>query len=92
MKLTWTFYPKGESESITLTVVYVPELDQVNLTNGGYLAINSNTAYVDWNTYKRFDTSDIEGRRDAFRRLVPVEKFDETIIKGSLENGNPMHV
>ncbi|GAB4045494.1 hypothetical protein [Spirosoma litoris] len=74
MKLTWTFYPKGETESVTLTVVYIPELDAEKLSSGGFLHENSNTAYVDWQTYKRFDMSDVEGRKDAFRRLTPINK------------------
>lgn len=72
MKLTWTFYPKAETESVTLTVVYVPELDTQELVGGGYLHAQSNTAFVDWSTYKRFDSSDIDGRRDAFKRLLTI--------------------
>ncbi|WP_420151809.1 hypothetical protein [Spirosoma sp.] len=67
MKLTWTFYPKGESQSITLTVVYYPDLDSLTLSSGGYLY--NNTAYVDWQTYKLFDSADVKTRRDAFQRL-----------------------
>ncbi|MBD2751591.1 hypothetical protein [Spirosoma validum] len=86
MKLTWTFYPKGEKHSVSLTVVYVPELDKLSIPSGGYLVITTNTAYVNWSTYKRFDTSDIEGRKDAFQQLTAVEEFTET-IKGILANG-----
>lgn len=73
MKLTWTFYPKHDAQSVTLTVIYVPELDAEKLTTGGFLAVDINTAYVDWVTYKRFDTADVEGRRDAFQRLISVD-------------------
>lgn len=74
MKLTWTFYPKGETASVTLTVVYMPELDAEHVNSGGYLQEHTNTAYVDWATYKRFDTADVEGRKDAFQRLQPLGK------------------
>jgi hypothetical protein len=70
MTLTWTFYPKHEAHSVTLTIVYVPELDAKKLPSGGFLALDTNTAYVDWTTYKRFDTADVEGRKDAFKRLI----------------------
>lgn len=72
MKLSWTFYPKGEMQSVTLTVVYVPELDAKPIAGGGFLHQASNTAYVDWATYKRFDTTDLAGRKDAFQRLAPL--------------------
>ncbi|MVM33484.1 hypothetical protein GO755_25835 [Spirosoma sp. HMF4905] len=81
MKLTWTFYPKGETESVTLTVVYTPELDAEKIASGGFLHKHTNTAYVDWATYKRFDTADVEGRKDAFQRLTPISK--------GIENGLP---
>ncbi len=76
MKLTWTFYPKYDTQSVTLTVVYVPELDAENLPTGGFLVVRTNTAYVDWVTYKRFDTADVEGRKDAFKRLVSVDESE----------------
>ena len=79
MKLTWTFYPKGETASVTLTVVYMPELDAEPVASGGFLHANTNTAYVDWSTYKRFDTADVEGRKDAFQRLTPIGKGGITI-------------
>ena len=84
MKLTWTFYPKGETESVTLTIVYVPDLDAEKLPSGGFLATNTNTAFVDWPTYKRFDTSDIESRRDAFKRLVPIANSETDTLGGIL--------
>lgn len=80
MKLTWTFYPKGESESVSLTVVYVPALDAENLSSGGFLHMLSNTAYVDWTTYKRFDSADVSGRRDAFQRLTDLGERTEMIV------------
>ena len=51
MKFTWTFYPKGESQSVILTVIYVAELDAHKLSFGDFLVVNSNTAFVDWITY-----------------------------------------
>lgn len=82
MKLTWTFYPKGENQSVTLTVVYVPELDAQNLSFGGFLAININTAFVDWTTYKRFNTADVDARKDAYQRLTPIKKGSEVVLNG----------
>lgn len=69
MKLSWTFYPKGEA-AITLTVLYVPELDGKALKGGGILDVDQNTAYVDWATYKRFDDASVENRKDAYNRLT----------------------
>ena len=77
MKLTWTFFPKGEENSVTLSVVYVPELDGENLPNGGFLKRETNVAYVDWITYKRFDSADLEGRRDTFQRLIAISNGGE---------------
>jgi hypothetical protein len=74
MTLTWTFYPKHERESVTLTVVYTPELDAKKLSGGGFLVVNTNTAYVDWATYKRFDSGDVENRKDAFKQLVTIDQ------------------
>ncbi|MEZ0487089.1 hypothetical protein [Fibrella aquatica] len=71
MKLTWTFYPKP-GLSVSLTVCYVPELDRERLASGGYLDADTNTAYVDWTTYRRFDDVDVSGRRDAFQQLAPL--------------------
>ncbi|GAB4033342.1 hypothetical protein [Spirosoma gilvum] len=72
MKLTWTFYPKGALQSVTLTVIYVPELDGQQQSTGGFLEQETNTAFVDWVTYKRFDGPDVAGRRDAFQRLTRI--------------------
>jgi hypothetical protein len=68
-KLSWTFYPKHE-QPVTLEVIYVPALDQHQLPHGGYLNVAINRAYVDWSTYKRFDDASLEGRKDAFQKLV----------------------
>ena len=73
MKLTWTFYPKP-GISVSLTVIYVPELDDEKLQSGGFLDTDSNSAYVDWATYRRFDDADVKGRRDAFQRLTHLAK------------------
>ncbi|GAB3012919.1 hypothetical protein [Spirosoma pulveris] len=72
MKLSWTFYPKGEA-AITLTVVYKPELDGMAVGGGGILDVDQNTAYVDWATYKRFDDSSVESRKDAYNRLTRLD-------------------
>ena len=74
MKLSWTFYPKGE-KAVTLDVVYVPELDKHRLEGGGYLHVDTNTAFVNWDTYRRFDEAAIESRTDAFARLVRLNKY-----------------
>ncbi|OIN59740.1 hypothetical protein [Arsenicibacter rosenii] len=75
MKLTWTYYPKGEASSITLTVVYVPALDSDKLTHGGYLTPD-NVAYVDRDTYQIFDKGPLPHRRDAFQRLMRIDTPD----------------
>ena len=76
MKLTWTYYPKGETQSVSLTVIYVPELDKRTLSSGGYLDDTQNIAYVNWETYRRFDSADLQSRQDAFRRLVVLSEND----------------
>ncbi|MGV3558926.1 hypothetical protein [Larkinella arboricola] len=68
MKLTWTFYSKTEP-AITLTVIYVSELDHHQLEYGGFLDQESNRAYVDWATFRRFDDTSVKVRKDAFARL-----------------------
>ena len=74
MKLTWTFYPKNnDGKSVTLTVIYVPELDGEKLPSGGFLTMN-NVAYVDWTTYKLFDHQDLQARQHAFGKLVAISK------------------
>ncbi len=74
MKLTWTFYPKhNDGQSISLTVIYVPALDAEKLPGGGFLTAD-NIAYVDWPTYKLFDTVDLQARQHAFRQLVAIQE------------------
>lgn len=75
MKLTWTFYPQP-GLSVSLTVIYVPELDAEDLPSGGFLDVASNHAYVNWTTYRRFDNADVSDRRDAFQRLTPYTAGD----------------
>lgn len=72
-KLSWTFYPKHQ-QAVTLEVIYVPALDSHRLAHGGYLDVDRNYAYVDWVTYKRFDDASLEGRKDAFQKLMPLSK------------------
>jgi len=71
MKLTWTFYPKYQ-DSITLTVVYVPELDNHYLPKGGFLYEPTNTAYVNYDSYRCFDKGDTKMKQDAFGQLVRI--------------------
>ncbi|WP_375447446.1 hypothetical protein [uncultured Fibrella sp.] len=85
MKLTWTFYLKP-GLSVSLTVIYVPELDEEHLRSGGFLDTETNCAYVDWPTYRRFDDADVKGRRDAFQQLTPLT--ERTHVK--LETGKEL--
>lgn len=73
MKLTWTFYPKGEP-AITLTVVYVPKLDE--FTVAGYLEVDANTAYVNWATFRIFNSTDQSAKKALFGALIRVDRFD----------------
>ena len=73
MKLTWTFYPKGQS-GITLTVVYVPKLDDFPVT--GYLEVDTNTAYVNWANFRIFDTNDQVSKKALFGSLIRIDQFD----------------
>ena len=73
MKLTWTFYPKGEP-SITLTVVYLPKLDAA--PTAGYLDVDTNTAYVNWANFQLFNTTDQVIKKALFGALVKVESVD----------------
>lgn len=73
MKLTWTFYPKGQP-SITLTVFYLPKLDQ--LTDAGYLEIGTNTAYVNWGAFRIFDSGDQPSKKALFESLTRVDSFN----------------
>ncbi len=68
MKLTWTFYPRLQP-SITLTVIYVPKLDAAQ---AHFLYEPTNTAFVDWQTFKIFNGADAHAKRDAFQRLVRI--------------------
>ena len=82
MKLTWTFYPKNQS-SITLTVVYVPRLDALPVT--GYLVVDTNTAYVNWTSFRVFDTGDQVSKKSLFGSLERVNQFDpQTLFIGRL--------
>jgi len=73
MKLTWTFYPKGQP-SITLTVVYVPQLDA--LSAAGYLEVDTNTAYVSWSSFRIFNSSDQATKKSLFESLTRIDHFD----------------
>lgn len=73
MKLTWTFYPKNQP-SITLTVVYVPRLDALAAT--GYLDVDTNTAYVNWVSFRIFDTGDQLLKKSLFSSLTRVNQFN----------------
>ncbi|GAB3773702.1 hypothetical protein GCM10028818_15600 [Spirosoma horti] len=77
MKLTWTFYPKGDP-SITLTVVYVPPLDR--FPAAGYLEVDTNTAYVSWTTFRVFDSTDQSAKKALFGSLIRVERFDVSML------------
>lgn len=73
MKLTWTFYPKGQP-SVTLTVVYLPKLDEQ--TVGGYLHVETNTAYVSWAQFSLFNRGDQATKRDLFGSLIRIHQLD----------------
>lgn len=73
VKLTWTFYPKNQP-SITLSVVYVPQLDALSVT--GYLDVDTNTAYVNWSNFRIFDTGDQSLKKALFGSLTRVNQFD----------------
>jgi hypothetical protein len=70
VKLSWTFYPKYEP-SITLSVVYVPQIDKTD--EWGFLDVESNQAWVCWECFKVFDRGDIKAKKDAFSRLIRSE-------------------
>jgi hypothetical protein len=88
MKLTWTFYSKT-NQPITLTVIYVLELDKHKLEYGGFLDTESNRAYVDWATFKRFDDASIKVRKDAFGRLKRVTQQEEVKLGNALIRFDP---
>ncbi|MEI7583679.1 hypothetical protein [Runella sp.] len=70
MKVTWTFYPRNQP-SITLTVIYVPKLDARQFR---LLYEPTNTAFVDWDTFKIFNGNDLKAKQDAFQRLTRIFK------------------
>ena len=72
MKLTWTFYPKGQPV-VTLSVVYVPELDAPNAV--GFLETETNTAYVNWDSFRVFDKGSTVEKRALFGALIRLERF-----------------
>ncbi len=80
MKLTWTFYPKSQP-SITLTVIYVPQLDVTPAT--GYLDVDANTAYVNWASFRIFDTGDQVLKKSLFGSLIRVDQFDPQTLSFS---------
>ncbi|MGM9509186.1 hypothetical protein ACS5NO_15735 [Larkinella sp. GY13] len=88
MKLTWTFYSKT-NQPITLTVIYVLELDKHQLEYGGFLDTDSNRAYVDWATFKRFDDASIKVRKDAFARLKRITKKEDMMLGDALVRFTP---
>ncbi len=77
MKLTWTFYPKGQP-SITLTVLYVPGLDAVSIA--GYLAVDTNTAYVNWVNFQVFNSTDQVSKKALFGSLIKVADADRQAV------------
>lgn len=82
MKLTWTFYPKF-SERITLTVIYVPKID--NTGHWGFLHQESNTCWVRWDCFQVFNRGELAAKKDAFGRLVAIEgSFDTNSLTALL--------
>lgn len=79
MNLSWTFYLKGQG-SVTLHVIYVPALDRHQVRSGGYLNVEKNIAYVNWNTYQLFDKASIQARKEAFNSLVRLSKGGGLLI------------
>ncbi|QIP15649.1 hypothetical protein G8759_24965 [Spirosoma aureum] len=73
MRLTWTFYPKSQP-SVTLSVVYLPQLDAVKTP--GYLEIESNTAYVSWDSFRIFNNGSQTEKRSLFGSLTRVDHFN----------------
>ncbi|WP_210422471.1 hypothetical protein [Spirosoma sp. KCTC 42546] len=87
MKLTWTFYPKGE-QSITLTVIYLPKLDTIQ--QAGVLDQDTNVAFVNWRSFQVFNTGDVKDKRALFNSLTTLDSlareqgWSETAVKGWL--------
>lgn len=73
MKLTWTFYPKGQP-SVTLTVVYRPELDHTS--QAGYLETETNTAFVSWDCFRIFDRGSQVDKKALFESLSRFSRDD----------------
>jgi hypothetical protein len=78
MKITWTFYPKGQP-TVVLGVIYVPKLD--SRADRGYLEIESNTAYVNWDSFRIFDKGSLSEKKNLFGSLIRINKFDENFDK-----------
>lgn len=77
MRLTWTFYPK-QQPAVTLTVIYLPKLD--GQSSAGYLEINSNTAYVGWNSFRVFNHGDQAEKKALFASLIRVDQFNPVAL------------
>jgi hypothetical protein len=76
MKITWTYYDKESGSTIDLTIHYVPKLDNMRLSGGGYLYVPTNTAIVDRFTFDLFNQPSAECRRLAFDLLHRI--YDKT--------------
>jgi hypothetical protein len=70
MKITWTFYPKNQP-SVSLTIIYTPSLDHES--EPGFLIVDANTAYVDWSSFRIFDSTDAQAKKDLFASLVRID-------------------
>lgn len=76
MKLTWTFYPRGQP-SISLTVVYIPKLDDVPVA--GYLDVDTNTAFVSRANFQVFNSTDQITKKALFESLIRMENADREV-------------
>lgn len=85
MKLTWTFYPKGQP-SVTLTVVYLPKLDKRHLPEGGILNLDTNTAYVNWSTFQTFNKGELKAKQWAFKILMKINNTETIKLIGTDNN------
>jgi hypothetical protein len=70
MKITWTFYSKNQP-SVSLTVIYTPSLDHES--EPGFLIVEANTAYVDWNSFRIFDSTDAQAKKNLFASLTRID-------------------
>jgi hypothetical protein len=77
MKLTWTFYPRGQP-SISLTVVYIPKLDDVPVV--GYLDVDTNTAFVNWANFQVFNSTDQVSKKALFESLIRKPTADRQVV------------